>query len=201
MRGYIHGWFFIDFVGELGPVSKIRLVLLDFLIMVLQFVILALVLEREELKKDMAGSLGGSAATTTLEETGLAAEDHDAEERGVHRTALGGLRGNEGFEMQPLRSSEGGSDNDQEELEPDPSLPRSSRSEHPLDTFNSGQHVVANLHVIETIRSSYRLWLQGGIGTGTSVAQGPRVSRRNAATARRRSGAASRDEPVRSTIT
>jgi len=196
MRGYIHGALLIDFVGELGPISKIRLVLLDFLTMVLQFVILAIVLEREGLKKDMIGSLGGSAAATTLEETGLAGQDHDAEEQGVHRSALGGMQEAEDIELQPLRSSRTGLGNDQEELETDTffdsstSLPRSSRSEHPLDTFNSGQHIIADLHVIETIRISYRRWLQGGRGTGASAGPAPRASRRGARSARRQSESA-----------
>ncbi|MCJ1242953.1 hypothetical protein MMC30_000149 [Trapelia coarctata] len=196
MRGYIHGALLIDFVGELGPISKIRLVLLDFLTMVLQFMILAIVLEREGLKKDMVGSLAGSAAATTLEETRLAGQDHDAEEQGVHRSALDGIQDFEVIEMQPLRSSGTGFGNDQEEQEPNAvydvstSLPRASRSEHPLDTFNSGQHVIADLHVIETIRTSYRQWLQGGTGTGASVGQGARASRHSVARARRRSGTA-----------
>jgi len=207
MRGYIHGALLIDFVGELGPISKIKLVLLDVLTIVLQFVILAIVLEREGLKKDMVGSLGGSAATTTLEETGLAGQDHDAEEQGVHRSALAGMQDSEEFELQPLRSAGTGGGNYPEDQEsegafgPVSSLPRPSRSEHPLDTFNSGQHVIANLHVIETIRTSYRRWLQGGTGTGAAVGQGARASRRSAARARRRSGAANGDIAMSGTIT
>ena len=207
MRGYIHGALLIDFVGELGPISKTRLVLLDFLAMVLQFVILAIVLEREGLKKDMVGSLGGSAATTTLEETGLAGQDHDAEEQGVHRSALGGMQEVEDFELQPLRSSRTGLGNDQEESDADAffdssySLPRASRSEHPLDTFNSGQHIIADLHVIETIRISYRRWLQGGTGTGASAGQAPRASRRGARNARRQSESANGNTAMSGAIT
>ena len=166
MRGYIHGALLIDFVGELGPISKLRLVTLDIVVMVLQFVILAIVLEREGLKKDMEGSLG-PAPTTTLEETGLAGQDLDAEEQGLHRSAM--LGGD--IELQPLRSSaterrdEDGSGLDALR---ESTSPRSSRSEHPLDTFNSGQHVIADLHIIETIRMSYQRWKQGGMGVATT---------------------------------
>ncbi|MCJ1380344.1 hypothetical protein MMC17_003447 [Xylographa soralifera] len=175
MRGYIHGALLIDFVGELGPISKIRMVLFDLVIMTLQFVILAVVLEREVLKKGMEGSLG-PAASSTEEETGLGGQDHDAEEQGIHRS-LAMETGD--IEMQPLRSTrpEAGDDDHGSETEASLdlslTLPRSSASEHPLDTFNSGQHVIANLHIIETIRASYRRWLNGGVGAGVILSPNP----------------------------
>ena len=189
MRGYIHGALLIDFVGELGPISRFRLVLLDIVVTILQFVILAIILEREGLKKDMEGSLG-PAPTTTLEETDLAGQDLDAEEQGLHRSAM--LAGD--IELQSLRSStaerrdEDGSGMDalQESVSP-----RSSRSEHPLDTFNSGQHVIVNLHIIETIRISYRRWKQGGIGGANTSNLSPTAGV-SAATSRRRSRARTR---------
>ena len=192
MRGYIHGALLIDFVGEMGPISKIRMVLLDLVIMALQFVILAVVLEREALKKGMEGSLG-PAASSTEEETGLGGQDHDAEEQGVHRSLAGET---EDIEMQPLRSimrPEAGDDYHGSDIDTFPdlslTLPRSSASEHPLDTFNSGQHVIVNLHITETIRTSYRRWLNGGIGAG--VIPGPNTAGVTArfATPRRRSSA------------
>lgn len=47
-RGYLHGGLIIDFVGELGPVSKWRLVSMDLLIFGLQLVVL--VVSNEKLK-------------------------------------------------------------------------------------------------------------------------------------------------------
>lgn len=174
MRGYIHGALLIDFVGELGPISKTRLVLLDLATMVLQFVILTVVLERAALKKCMEGSLGPTA-NPTEEGLGLVGQDHDAEEQGVHRSAISG---NVGIELQPLRPTGrhldgdyGNSDGDAV-FEASSSTTRTSVSEHPLDIFNSGQHVVANLHIIETIRTLYRQWLNGGVGVGTMGAIG-----------------------------
>ncbi|MCJ1478994.1 hypothetical protein MMC13_007678 [Lambiella insularis] len=161
MRGYIHGALLIDFVGELGPISKTRMVALDLATMLLQFVILAVVLEREALKKGMEGSLAsvGSSAEGELE---LVGQDHDAEEQGVHRSAIGESGD---IELRALRRVATNADGESG-FEALSSGARASASEHPLDVFNSGQHVVANLHVIETIRTSYRNWLSGGVGAG-----------------------------------
>ena len=189
MRGYIHGALLIDFVGELGPISKFRLVALDIMVMVLQFVILAIVLERTVLKKDMEGSLG-PAPTTTLEESGLAGQDLDAEEQGFHRSSM--LGGD--IELQPLRSPAAerrdddgsGVDTFHESISA-----RSSRIEHPLDTFSSGQHVIVNLHIIETIRTSYQQWKQGDIGVATTSDRSP-MARVSVANRLRRSRARTR---------
>ncbi|MCJ1393506.1 hypothetical protein MMC18_006381 [Xylographa bjoerkii] len=197
MRGYIHGALLIDFVGELGPISKIRMVLLDLITMVLQFVILAVVLEREALKKGMEGSLG-PAASSTEEETGLGGQDLDAEEQGIHRSLAGET---EDIEMQPLRSTRPEAGDDYHESETDTfldlssTLPRSSACEHPLDTFNSGQHVVADLHITETIRTSYRRWLDGGIGAGVTPRSNPSGVTARFATPRRRSSARATEDP------
>ena len=197
MRGYIHGALLIDFVGELGPISKIRMVLLDLAIMVLQFVILAVVLEREALKKGMEGGFG-TAASSTEEETGLGGQDHDAEEQGIHRS-LAAETGD--VEMQPLRSTRSGAGDDYPRSETDTfldlslTLPRSSASEHPLDTFNSGQHVIVNLHIIETIRTSYRRWLNGGVGPGVSPSPNPSEVTGRFATVRLRSSIRDTEDP------
>ncbi|MCJ1283785.1 hypothetical protein MMC26_003116 [Xylographa opegraphella] len=191
MRGYIHGALLIDFIGELGPISKTRMVLLDLIIMALQFVILAVVLEREELKKSMEGSLA-SAPSLNEEEAGPRGQDHDAEEQGIHRS-LAGEAGD--IEMQPLRSTRPETGNDYQGSEMDTfidlplTIPGSSASEHPLDTFNSGQYIIANLHISETIRVSYRRWLNGGVGIG--AIPGPNISRVTArfVTPRQRSSA------------
>ncbi|MCJ1437542.1 hypothetical protein MMC27_006929 [Xylographa pallens] len=191
MRGYIHGALLIDFIGELGPISKIRMVLLDLVIMALQFIILAVVLEREALKKGMEGSLG-PATSSTEEETGLGGQDHDAEEQGIHRSLAGET---EDIEMQPLRSMrpEAGDDYHGSEIDTFPGLSltlrRSSASEHPLDTFNSGQHVIVNLHITETIRTSYRRWLNGGVGAGVIPSPNTAGVTARFATPRRRSSA------------
>ena len=191
MRGYIHGALLIDFVGELGPISKIRMVLLDLVIMALQFIILAVVLEREALKKGIEGSLG-PATSSTEEEPGLGGQDHDAEEQGIHRSLVGETGD---IEMQPLRSTRPEAGDDHHESETDTfldissTLPRSSVSEHPLDMYNSGQHVIANLHIIETIRTSYRRWLNGGVGAGVIPSRNLSAVTARFATSRRRSSA------------
>jgi len=203
MRGYIHGALLIDFVGELGPISKVRMVLLDLITTLLQFIILAVVLEREALKKGMEGSLGPTGSSTE-EEVGLGGQDHDAEEQGIHRSLAGGA---EDIEMQPLRSTRPEAGDDYHDSETDifldlsPALPRSSASEHPLDTFNSGQHVIANLHIIETIRTSYRRWLNGGVGGVAIPSPNPSgVTARLATPLQRSNASATEDVRIPATV-
>jgi len=173
MRGYIHGGLLIDFVGELGPISKFRLGGLDILVLVMQCVILAVVLEKEDLKSELEGN------TTRGGEAGLTGQDHDAEEQGVLRSEI--VEREEGVEMQNLSSSTAMRDNDQSrvagEAEEQESLFEASsshqriRGEHPLDTFNSGQYIIANLHIIDALQSSYRRWKEGR--SATAVAPSP----------------------------
>ena len=185
MRGYLHGALLIDFVGELGPISKVRLVLLDILTLVLQFVIFAVVMERDRLKRGMEGSLAASptgAEHASREDIG---QDLDAEEQGVHREADDGVNG---IEMRNLRSSVASNEEERAETEAEVLMPRGERKQHPLDTFNSGQHVIANLHVIDTIRTSYRQWTTGGIGGGSTTVPAALSTTTSATTARQRLG-------------
>jgi hypothetical protein len=161
-RGYLHGGIFIDFVGEKGPISKIKLVAFDLLTLLLQLMMLAVLIEWQNLKST------SSAPTTT---TGAAAptgttQDHDSEERGVHRVdrplsvvpPVGGA--SEDIELQPLRRSTTGrtggeEDGERDELLAEPSDVRSSPNAHPLDSFYTGGVVVADLHLVETIQNSW----------------------------------------------
>jgi hypothetical protein len=71
-RGYLHGSLLLDFIGQHGPSSKLRLLLLDMVILLLQFLALAVISERKELetKKD------GSSQTASIVE--VHNQDHDA---------------------------------------------------------------------------------------------------------------------------
>ena len=152
MRWYLHGGLLIDFVGELGPISKFKLFLLDTLTMALQFIMLPAVLERRELKAVMEGSsTGGTNRSSTGLGTMQVRQDIDAEEQGIHR---GSLITEEDIELQPL----------QKDTEHDTILNSSSpRTEHHLDNFYSGQLVIADLHILDTIRMSWT-WRYSAVG-------------------------------------
>lgn len=177
-RGYLHGGIFIDFVGQKSPVSKITLALLDILLLGLQLVILAVVLERRK--------IGVPSASTDAAETSPVqpqVQDHDSEERGVLRPPL-----SEGIELQTLSSGRTGADQDHER---DELLSPTSRDfqhptdlaavdEHPLNTFYSGQHIIADFYILDTIRTQ---WMQySGVataagGTGPEIQATPRQGR------------------------
>jgi hypothetical protein len=102
-RGYIHGGLIVEFVGELGPISKWRLLLQDLLICGVQIVMLAIGHERQVLSEGKKEK--------------RPAQDIDAEEAGVRRSQDGAAeeepaRGHgpsreteEGIELQNLMSS------------------------------------------------------------------------------------------------
>jgi hypothetical protein len=130
-RGYLHGGFLIDFVGEAGPVAKGRLLLADLAVFVLQMVLLAVVLEREELRRKMGGRAAGAAEADARPEA-EAGQDHDAEEQGILRAEAEAGRRDQGEEQRVGR-----------------------REKHHLDDLHSGQYVVANLFVFDAIRRSW----------------------------------------------
>lgn len=75
-------------------------------------------------------------------------QTQDAEERGVLYSAEP-ISPTEDIEMQPIRGRTGADVNG----ELDELLPG---NEHPLDTFNSGQHIIADLHILDTIKSQWK---------------------------------------------
>jgi len=151
MRGYLHGGIIIDLIGQRGPTSKIHLVLLDLLVIALQCFMLAVHMERERLAASLLPSEEGSRSTVGV----VSAQDHDAEERGVTRDVA---RDNGDMEMQPIRPTidENNADQERESLLAEP-LPREDRDEdeYPLDIFYSGTSVVADFHVIHTLRNQW----------------------------------------------
>ena len=153
MRGYLHGGLLIDFVGELGPISKFRLALFDLIVMALQFIMLPAVLARRELKGVIEGSL---ASTNRRPSNDLGSmhtrRDIDAEEQGIRRD---NMLVEEGIELEPLR-------NDMEYYAEFNSSTR--HTEHHLDAFNSGQLVIVDLHVVDTIRTLWRQRIAQAIG-------------------------------------
>lgn len=147
-RGYLLGGLLIDFVGQESPVSRWRLLVLDAFVLALQVLILAVTLERKKLAVENGVVL--------VEEVEEARQDHDSEERGMLRRddAV-----QEDIELQDVRHTSSGrtggdEDRERDELhESDES--HEPRDQHPLDPFLTGQAVIVNVHVIDTIRSQH----------------------------------------------
>ena len=158
----------IDFVGQEGPVSKSRLIALDLLVLTLQLLVFAAFVERQNLK---AFTMTHGAASNT--ESNPQTQDHDSEERGILRSDPSI---SEGIELQPLHSSSGRTggeeDGERDELLSQP--PRHNvhdSANHPLDVFYTGEHAITDLHVLNSIRSHWRLSdVSGSSDSGPSAA-------------------------------
>ncbi|KAG9235763.1 hypothetical protein BJ875DRAFT_458364 [Amylocarpus encephaloides] len=168
MRGYLHGGIIIDLIGQKGPTSKLHLVFLDCLILMLQCVMLAAVVERERLSKVMKAYATPNVAGNSTRAPVPTMQDHDAEELGVVRDAE---TENGDIELQPLPSLTNPDsiptspepaldieDNDHTHLLAEPP-PREERGDG-LDTFWSGRVIIADFHVLRVIR---RHWLDYGL--------------------------------------
>ena len=139
LRGYLHGGPFIDFVGEKGPISRWRLIALDFLILLLQIVLLATFLERRALK---IGPMAVTARAGSSEGPPRAGQDLDAEEQGIRRS------------QEHLRPEFGDTVEDQDEAPEGTAQLR--QDEHDLDTFYSGQVVVIKIDLKTAIAGAWQ---------------------------------------------
>lgn len=158
MRGYLHGGIIIDLIGQKGPTSKIHLVLMDLLVLALQCFMLTVHLERDRLAAALAAFLKpGTEAGLPRVET-VATQNHDAEERGVMRDTV---VENGDIEMQAIGTQNDGSsttpNNEAAEersrlLDEPPPREQPDDDENPLDIFYSGMAVVADFHILDTLR-------------------------------------------------
>ncbi|KAL9136387.1 MAG: hypothetical protein Q9175_002404 [Cornicularia normoerica] len=147
-RGYLLGGLLIDFVGQESPVSRWTLLVLDALVLALQILVLAVTLERRKLAIEDGDVL--------VEEVEEARQDHDSEERGMLRrddTVQSDI------ELQDMRHTSSGRTGGDEDRERDELLECEEstvpRDQHPLDPFLTGQAVIVNVRVIDTIRSQW----------------------------------------------
>lgn len=165
-RGYRHGSVLIDFVGQKVTGAKserVRLLLLDALVCVLQLVGLAVLLvlrDGNTVGVDRPGRGDG------IRNAEAPVQDLDSEERGVRQSDSGYIT-DQDIEMQPLgraststyehasRASEGdallSSTDTDHEGQVAPSSPA-----HPLDPHYSGRLTVATLYVADTVRTQFQ---------------------------------------------
>jgi len=165
-RGYLHGSFIIDFIGQKGPTSKFQLVILDLLILALQCVMLAVHVEKERLKAILSPDSSTPASSLTPATAAIPSQDHDAEERGVLREVV--TDGSREVEWQGI----GGTSYQTVDESQRPQLPDGdAEQEHllseavgpaavvpqdgPLDIFYSGDVIIADFHVLQTLRNQW----------------------------------------------
>lgn len=150
-EGYLHGGIIIDFVGELGPIWKWRLVVMDLLILGLQLIMLAATLEKFSQKVSQPAVEG-------LMNT----QDHDAEERGVIRSENGRAEEPEGAHAEAHAEAS--------------IFERSTASVgHALDASYSGEYELTNLSLLGTLRRQWGLF-QNGPGSGNPMGANTRTS-------------------------
>jgi hypothetical protein len=156
-RGYLHGGIIIDFIGQRPPSSKVLLIGLDIVILCLQSFMLAVHIEEGRLKKALASkdSIAEFIASGGVE----SAQDHNAEERGVVAHTV---QSTDDIELQNIASPSAGLRDEAAEGEERDILlaERMRRAEveegdGPLDIFYSGNVMVGEFHVLETIRRQW----------------------------------------------
>ncbi|KAB5580447.1 hypothetical protein GE09DRAFT_1212900 [Coniochaeta sp. 2T2.1] len=161
-RGYLHGGVIIDFVGQKAPTSKLGLLVLDVVVLAVQCLMLAVHQEREGLRKLVSpgraaaalAAATGAAPVATAAGAPTTAQDHDAEERGVIRTA----GETDEIELRPVSGNDTGSGGGEDatpettRLLPGSSLRQASDGDL-LGFLRSGNAVLADFHVVHTVRS------------------------------------------------
>jgi len=161
-RGYLHGGLLIDFVGQKSPVGRWKLMGIDFLVLTLQILMLGITRTSRAIDTDSERS--GIVGEVTDDQR----QDHDSEERGILRQPAQDPSAVGAFEMQDLRhiseQTAGDGDAERDELlwQPDGI---EARHQHHLDHYYAGECMIANLHIVETIRAQ---WQAGGVSAENS---------------------------------
>lgn len=169
-RGYLHGGLAMDFIGQQGPTSKLHLVALDALIVSLQLVHLSAHIARTKLKEALTVTPPGGLETAPA----ASVQDHDHEERGVRRSQEGA-----DIEMQNLdpsgsaAASSGPPVSDEEPSERESLLASTAPSTdaHIFDAFNSGQIVLADLDITQTVKEQFWAYQNSSLESRSSSSQ------------------------------
>ncbi|CAI7677762.1 unnamed protein product [Penicillium pancosmium] len=163
-RGYLHGGLFIDFIGQ-TPVPVLRLLSFDILIFLIDFIMLALIIERVKTAGPTNTPTTNTEQTTTNPDSNATqptAQDHDAEERGM-------MRGTDDTETEepesesntptppPVTEIDDDVNDERTTLlaEPGESDATYTRDGHPLDTFSAGQAVIVDMGFWGTMRDQW----------------------------------------------
>lgn len=153
-RGYLHGGLFIDFVGQKGPISKLQLLVVDFLVAIFQIVMLGVVVEKEKTKRSLPPENPDDTSPTDPSSE----QDHDSEERGMFRSDDDPPLAENDIEMQEIRRSDTRDHIDGRD-EPNSLLSESHGPEnykHARDIFTSGEAVIMEMSVLQILRDQWR---------------------------------------------
>jgi hypothetical protein len=146
-------------VGQKGPISKLRLLTLDLVVLTLQLVMLSVHIKRQMLK---SASSTVERSTPDDEVTAPSIQDHDLEERGLHRSEP------DGIDLQtfppthdnPTVQGRTGGDEDGERdellVEQREAPDGGDSGPEPLTEFHHGELIAAEIHILDTIRSQWR---------------------------------------------
>jgi hypothetical protein len=162
MRGYLHGGVIIDLIGYKGPTSKLHLLCLDVLVLVLQCLMLTVQMELKAVTVVLAAVRSNSVPRTQPGVQVVSTQDHDAEEQGVVRE---GILNSGDVEVRALspridgpsshHEAETDVEQDRARLLEEPPPEDDADQDNILGAMWSGSAVMADFHVISTIR---RLW-------------------------------------------
>jgi hypothetical protein len=155
-RGYLHGGLAMDFIGQKGPSSKVHLIILDLLVVTLQFTHMAAMMARKRSRN--AANVNAPPAVSVNPQpvssappAGVQQQDIESEERGVHRADLG-----TDIEMQTLNAS--GSTAPESSASDTLAATTAPRSDaHIFDAFNSGQIVLADLELWKHMKEQWHM--------------------------------------------
>jgi hypothetical protein len=172
-RGYLHGGMIIDFVGQKGPISKLRLLALDLVILVLQLVMLSVHIKRQTLKSASSTAQHSALAVgPDAEVTAPSVQDHDLEERGVRRSAPDDIDlqtfppTHDGLAAHGRTGGDEDGERDELPAERREALDDSDSGPEPLTEFHHGELVAAEIHILDTIRTQW--WDYANRGSTTS---------------------------------
>ena len=162
-RGYLHGGLLIDFVGQKSPVARWKVMVLDLLVLALQVLVFGVTVERRAIRSQ------GESPANVEEVANEQTQDYDSEERGMLRQDSSTV---EVFEMQDFQHTSwrtsSSVDRGRDELLQHPSSSE-SRNHHPLESYYTGQQVIANLHLIDLVRTQWQARGIGSVGADASA--------------------------------
>lgn len=162
-RGYLQGGIIVDFIGQRAPSTKAILVGLDILILVLQFVMLAVHVEEAVLKAALANR-DGMTAYIAGGGTGV----DGAEQRGAADLEMGNGAQAANFgmdmEMQDLSAPEGAGAEERDVLLAERMRRAEGGDAGVVDAFYTGNVVVGTFDVVGTVRAQW-----GGGGGGRAL--------------------------------
>ncbi|TDZ25943.1 DSC E3 ubiquitin ligase complex subunit 4 [Colletotrichum orbiculare MAFF 240422] len=161
-RGYLHGGVIVDFIGQKPPTSRLTFLALDFIILAVQCLMLAVHAEREKLRAIVRPNIFRLPHALEDQNAATSTQDLDAEERGVLRDAPGlDLEGADSVELQPLRPQDDAEPSSRADRSRERS--RSSRRRSSIhsasglqlfDVLSSGNGVLGEFHISHTIRNA-----------------------------------------------